>query len=376
MKKFLFLGWILAAALTACDKDNEQNETGTCPVSDIELPQSNAQNPIEPGSTVEIRGYGFEADCEIWLFEETRAAASAGVKAEILEISASALRFTAPDLSGPQSIELRQNGGAWRIGSLFFSEEEKEEEKPEEETPVDILPRRISRIKITYPGDLSLVQRFAYDEQGRIASITETDQQYNAYPGATAQDEVTVFAYESDRIVITEPSGARSILSLTDGRVTTISGVAFNDHYPDDYAFTYDANGYIATSTWIQNPDKTYSAKSIYTVEEGCLTQVREAEDSGEWYGGNASYTNNPERPNNLNIDLFGISDFITTTDLDRIYLVGAGGNRLKKLPSTIDYGENGIDTYRYTTEGEYISKIEIDEDGEPLTILEIFYEK
>ena len=78
---------------------------------------------------------------------------------------------------------------------------------------------------------------------------------------------------------------------------------------------------------------------------------------------------------NNLNIDLFGISDFITTTDLDRIYLVGAGGNRLKKLPASVDYGENGVDTYRYTMEGEYISKIEIDEDGEPLTILEIFYE-
>ena len=368
MKKFLFLGWLLAAAsLTACDKDNEQNGDGPCPVTDIELPQSSEQTPIVPGSTIEIRGNGFKADCEIWLFEETRAAASAGVKAEILEVSASALRFTAPDLCGPQSIELRQNNGAWRIGTLVFPEEE-------EETPVEILPRRISHIKITYPDDLSFVQQFAYDEQGRIASITETDQQY-AYPGTTAQDEVTTFAYESDRIVITEPSGAQSILTLVDNRTTAITGVAHNDHYPDDYAFSYDVNGYIATSTWTQNPDKTYSAKSIYTVVNGCMTQVREDEDSEEWYGGNASYTNNPEQTNNLNIDLFGISDFITTTDLDRIYLVGAGGNRLKKLPSTVDYGEDGIDTYRYTMEGEYISKIEIDEDGEPLTILEIFYE-
>ena len=368
MKKFLFLGWLLAAAsLTACDKDNEQNGDGPCPVTDIELPQSSEQTPIVPGSTIEIRGNGFEDDCEIWLFEETRTAASAGVKAEILEVSASIVRFTAPDLSGAQSIELRQNNGAWRIGTLVFPEEE-------EETPVEILPRRISHIKITYPDDLSFVQQFAYDEQGRIASITETDQQY-AYPGTTAQDEVTEITYESDRIVITEPSGAQSILTLADGRATAITGVAFNDNYPDDYAFTYDANGYIATSTWTQNPDKTYSAKSLYTVVNGCMTQVREAEDSGEWYGGNASYTNNPERMNNLNIDLFGISDFITTTDLDRIYLVGAGGNRLKKLPASVDYGENGVDTYRYTMEGEYISKIEIDEDGEPLTILEIFYE-
>lgn len=365
MKKLLFLGWLLAAALTACDKDNGQDGAGPCPVIDIELPQSSAQAPIEPGSTVEIRGYGFEADCEIWFFEETRTAASAGVQAEILEVSASALRFTAPDLCGPQSIELRQDGGAWSIGTLVFPEEE--------EQPAEILPRRISHIKVTYPDDLSFVQQFAYDEQGRITSITKTDQQY-AYPGTTAQDEVTEISYENDRIVITEPSGAQSILTLADGRATTITGVAANNHYPDDYTFTYDANGYIATSTWIENPEKTYSAKSIYTVVNGCMTQVREAEDSEEWYGGNASYTNNPERPNNLNIDLYGISDFITSTDLDRIYLVGAGGNRLKKLPSTVDYGENGIDTYRYTMEGEYISKIEIDEDGEPLTILEIFY--
>ena len=263
MKKFLFLGWLLAAAsLTACDKDNEQNGDGPCPVTDIELPQSSEQTPIVPGSTIEIRGNGFEDDCEIWLFEETRTAASAGVKAEILEVSASIVRFTAPDLSGAQSIELRQNNGAWRIGTLVFPEEE-------EETPVEILPRRISHIKITYPDDLSFVQQFAYDEQGRIASITETDQQY-AYPGTTAQDEVTTFAYESDRIVITEPSGAQSILTLVDNRTTAITGVAHNDHYPDDYAFSYDANGYIATSTWIQNPEKTYSAKSIYTVVNGC----------------------------------------------------------------------------------------------------------
>ena len=365
MKKLLFLGWLLAAALTACDKDNEQ-EDGPCPVTDIELPQSSDQTPIKPGSTIEIRGNGFDAECEIWLFEETEDTKAAGVQTEILEVSASVVRFLAPDLCGSQSVELRQNGGAWRIGTLIFPKEE--------DLPIEILPQRISHIKITYPGDLSFVLQIAYDEQGHITSITETDQQY-AYPGPTPQDEVTNFAYESDHIVITEPSGAQSILTLVNNRTTAITGVAHNDHYPDDYAFSYDVNGYIATSTWTQNPDKTYSAKSIYTVVNGCMTQVREDEDSEEWYGGNASYTNDPERPNNLNIDLFGISDFITTTDLDRIYLVGAGGNRLKKLPASVDYGENGVDTYRYTMEGEYISKIEIDEDGEPLTILEIFYE-
>lgn len=241
---------------------------------------------------------------------------------------------------------------------------------------IEILPRRVSHIQITYPGEESFVQRLAYDEQGRLVTSTETDRQY-AYPGAGSfEDEVTTFTYETDRIVITEPSGAQSILALEQGRASTITGVALNNHYPDNYTFDYSADGYIAASTWIQNPEQVYSAKSLYTVENGCLTQVREAEDSESWYGGNASYTNDPERPNNLNIDLYGISDFITSTDLDRIYLVGAGGKRLQRLPARIDYGENGTDVYRYTTDGDYISKIEIDEDGAPLVTLEIFYEE
>ena len=243
-------------------------------------------------------------------------------------------------------------------------------------TDIEILPRRVSHIRINYPGEESFVQRFAYDDQGRVVSSTETDRQF-AYPGAgSLEDEVTTFTYETDRIVITEPSGARSILTLQEGRTSAITGVAQNNHYPDNYTFDYSADGYIAASTWIQNPEQVYSAKSLYTVVDGCLTQVREAEDSESWYGGNASYTNDPDRPNNLNIDLYGISDFITSTDLDRIYLVGAGGKRLQRLPARIDYGENGTDVYRYTTDGDYISRIEIDEDGEPLVTLEIFYEE
>ena len=64
MTNFLFWGCPPAPpALTACDKDNEQNGDGPCPVTDIELRQSSEQTPIVPGSTIEIRGNGFEDDC-------------------------------------------------------------------------------------------------------------------------------------------------------------------------------------------------------------------------------------------------------------------------------------------------------------------------
>lgn len=81
-------------------------------------------------------------------------------------------------------------------------------------------------------------------------------------------------------------------------------------------------------------------------------------------------------RLNNLNIDLFGMSDFIDETDLDRIYLFGAGGNRFKTLPVKIDYGEDGVTTYRYEMDGEYISRIDKFQENELTSILEIFYEE
>ena len=56
-------------------------------------------------------------------------------------------------------------------------------------------------------------------------------------------------------------------------------------------------------------------------------------ENSEEWYRGTLTYENAPARLNNLNIDLFGISEFFSEGDFDRIYLFGVGGNRLRTLP-------------------------------------------
>lgn len=367
MKKLLILGSFVAATLlTACDNDNDRNDAGPCPVTDIEMPQSSAQNPIEPGSEIVIHGNGFVADCEIWLVPASKEVAA--IQAEILQVTDSEVRFLAPLVTGPQTVELRQNGGAWNIGSLTFTEETK---------PSGILPKRISHIKITYPDDLTFVNRYAYDEQGRIISITRTEQQ-SVIPGQTFTDEETTISYETDRIIFTEPSGAQSILALTDGRTTEISGIPDEQEseYPDNYAFTYNADGYIATSFWTENPEQKLSAKSIYTIENGLLTQVRTIGDSEESDSETRTYTYDPEQPNNLNIDLYGLNDFNSATDLDRIYLVGAGGTRLQSLPTRIESSEDGTETYRYTMEGEYISKIEIDEEGEPVTILEFFYEE
>lgn len=369
MKKHSFFLTLIAITLLAsCSNDNEPDDTMQCPVSGIELPESSTQAPVTPGSTITIRGNGFASDCEIWLYAVEAAKTTEGVQAEIENVTSASLSFIAPSVAGLQSVELRQDGGTWRLGELTFPAEE-------EDLPLEILPKRISHIRVTWIEDMTFVLRYTYDTEGRIIAITKTDQQSD-YEDGPFEDEVTNIEYASDRIIVTEPEGSQLIHTLTNGRTTSIVGISNNGSYPSDYTFSYDENGYLAESRWIENPDHEYSAESVYTIIDGSLVRVQEKENSEEWYGGNAIYENDPVRLNNLNIDLFGISDFIDHADFDNVYLYGAGGKRLRTLPIKIDYGDDGISTYRYEMDGKYISQIEkYDEDGELSERLEFFYD-
>ena len=369
MKKHLFFLTLIAITLlTGCSKDNGPDNTSPCPVTGIELPESSAQVPVTPGSTITIRGNGFASDCEIWLYAVEAAKTTEGVQAEIENVTSASLSFIAPSVAGLQSVELKQDGGTWRLGELTFPAEE-------EDLPLEILSKRISHIRVTWIEDMTFVLRYTYDTEGRIIAITKTDQQSD-YEDGPFEDEMTSIEYASDRIIVTEPEGSQLIHTLMNGRTTSIVGVYNNGSYPSDYTFSYDKNGYLAESTWIENPDHEYSAESVYTIIDGSLVRVQEKENSEEWYGGNAIYENDPVRLNNLNIDLFGISDFIDHADFDKIYLYGVGGKRLRTLPIKIDYGDDGISTYRYEMDGKYISQIEkYDEDGELSERLEFFYD-
>lgn len=371
MRKFLF--FVMAAVLfCGCDKE-EGGDNLPCPVTEVSVPASSEENPVSPGSSVTIQGQGFTANSEIWLRAITRAA---DVQAEVTDVTATTVTFTAPDVSGEQNILLKQDGGEWILGVLLFPEVPNTPGGDEEEPA--ILPTRISHVRVTWEEDMTFVLRYTYDAEGRIVTITETDQQYNfeGAPDESFEDEVTTIEYAPDRIVVTEPEGAQSIYALADGRTTAITSIPGGGVYLSDYTFSYDENGYIAESTWVENPGGEYSAESVYTVIDGSLVRVQEKESSQEWYGGNAIYENDPVQLNNLNIDLFGMSDFIDETDLDRIYLFGAGGNRFKTLPVKIDYGEDGVTTYRYEMDGEYISRIDKFQENELTSILEIFYEE
>lgn len=361
MKKTLF-SLFAALALCAC----ESSVDAPCPVTGIELPASSASAPVMPGETVTIRGVGFEPDCTVALHS-----GDSSVQAEVLEVTASALSFRAPILSGRQRVVLTQSGGSWNLGELVFP-------RPEE-LPLDILPRRISHVRVTETDceDGQLYQtytiRYAYDAQGRIVEIRETDMQY-IYEGAPADqiwdDVVTTVEYAADRIIATE-AGERTVFELTDG-LTKKMTIGFGSGGTEEYfAFTYSTEGYLTACAFSTSDGD--SDRTTYTVVDGSRVKQEVISNGDSW---SMVFENSPTQLNNLNIDLFGIISF-NNDGSHMLYRFGVGGCRLRTLPvKVIDDGYTVC--YRYTMDGDYISKIEeFDEEEEGTTLsLEIFYEE
>lgn len=351
MKKLVFF-LLAAVALCGCESNDEP-----CPVTGIVLPVSSATSPIMPGETVTISGVGFASDCSILLRNDT-----ADVEAEIIEVTAASLRFRAPMVSGTQSVILTQNGGSWNLGNLVFPQLEQ------------ILPKRVSRIQMTMPdedGSFNTTIRYSYDNEGRIVSIHEHGEE--AYDGNVYVDETeSTIEYTIDRVTVNDITYNETYyFELTDGRATS---------YIDDVdktLYTYDSNGYISKSiTHDLYDNDTYTTS--YTVVDGSLTEIKEID---EFY---VTLENDPARPNNLNIDLFGLDDFLlANNDHFMNCLLGINGERFRTLPTKITCkDDDGTQTYiyRYTMDGEYISKIEIYKERKGKQELdsrfEFFYEK
>ena len=116
-KVFVF---VMAAVFCGCDRKREAR---------ISVPRNwkwrayphrrDRKSPASPGSSVTIQGQGFTANSEIWLRAITRAA---DVQAEVTDVTATTVTFTAPDVSGEQNILLKQDGGEWILGVLHFPE--------------------------------------------------------------------------------------------------------------------------------------------------------------------------------------------------------------------------------------------------------------
>lgn len=361
MKKLVFF-LLATVALCGCESNDEP-----CPVTGVELPASSAENPVQPGETVTISGIGFAPDCGILL-----RSGKTDTETEILEVTASTLRFRAPIVSGTQSVILTQNGGRWNLGKLIFPQADK--------IPFRILPKRVSRIQATAPdeeGNFNSTIRYGYDSEGRIVSIHERWEE--AYDDNVYSDETELtIEYTVDRVTMNNVTENETYyFDLTDGRATSL----ISSGYVDNASYTYDSNGYIS-KVFLYNPDDGYENHLVYTVVDGSLTEIKgiEEPETVEQF----TLKNDPAQSNNLNIDLFGLYEFLLKSDdLSMTCLLGINGERFRALPTKItgkDFDGAFTYIYRYTRNGEYISKVELYEERKGKQKLmyrwEFFYEE
>ncbi|MDE5963631.1 MAG: hypothetical protein K2G58_06385 [Alistipes sp.] len=234
-----------------------------------------------------------------------------------------------------------------------------------------ILPRCVSHIRVTKFDHVAYVLRFVYDEQGRIVSVMESDAHEDA--------KTTTVEYDEDRMTVTDPT-SKFVYDLADGRAVSMEGswsetMEFSGCCTG--TFSYDEAGYLIGRTYRNDADVEY--ENIFTIVDGCLDGWKRLMEGEELEMTNE---NDSARLNNLNIDLFGLSEFTFYEVASGVRLYGIGGERVRTLPVRTDCrwlqqsDAPEYRTYSYRMEGEYISHIEIrNECGERIH-LDFFYEE
>ena len=356
MKKFLFF---IIVALLFCGCDKNEGGDPECPITDVSLPVSSAENPVRPGTEVTISGKGFTQSCEIWLHSVTEVkAAGAEVKAAVTSVTALAITFTAPEVYGAQTVVLKQNGDAWELGKIYFPA---------------ILPKKITKIVSAFDSETQTTE-YTYDEAGRVKQIDKTEE-YDGYNSTSttsieyAQNRVTVRYGKHD-----DPDFAQDIFHQENGHAT-------NSRYSEsDYEcktkYFYGDNGYLTTAeiTEIQT-DREDTHTIALTIKNDCLEKYSDEE------GYSIGYTPNTAVPNNLNLDLLGFDEFMDDIDegVAETYWLGIGGTRTKYLPEQLTVtdweGDQFTIKYEYIFDGEYISEIRMMSD-DMIHTLKLYYEE
>ncbi len=326
MKKLLFFVAAAATLLCGCNKDDR----GALPVADVDLPTSSAENPITAGSPVTIQGKGFTHGSEIWLRALTKAAAG-DVQATVTEVTAAAITFTAPRVAGEQGVILKQDGGEWNLGTLYFT------------ATNEILPRKLTRIVTAYPDEEDKdVDEFTYDDQGRLASIAFDPER---------RDDMIRIEYAENRVVV-KGSGTKNAYRLEKGR-TVSSECEFHDQKRIVTTYAYDANGFLSEMV----EKGTESSAYVYrqTFQNNSLIQC---EGQGEGWSESVRITPDKTIPNNLNLDLCAFlllaADVIDNEEMLMPYQLGVAGNRSSCLPKqcVMTYKDDErTDTNTYTFE-------------------------
>ncbi len=371
---------MLAAALfCGCDKDDVP-----CPVTEISVPASSAENPVQPGSSVTIKGKGFTDTSEIWLRGTDHAAE---VHVEITDISTASLTFTAPEVSGEQNVILKQDGGEWSLGKLYFVELD------------GILPKKLVKIVATSRWDEdtyteTCTTKYTYDEKGRLSKIDMVDEDHSVYEIEYTHSvyEIEYTANEITMRINGEHEKWHNVFSLKNGRAATCVEVETEADYKHETEYSYGSNSYLSGFVCKKTDEESSdSYKGTLTFGEGGYLKTYDVKqvnfEAENYIPYSIEFTPNKNVRNNLNLDLMGCSDFMEEIEEEAIvyaYLLGIGGKRTTYLPqqlTLIEGDEVGnskyIIKYDYKFNGDYLSEIlmDVSEDGYYLT-MKLYYEE
>lgn len=289
------------------------------------------------------------------------------MQAEVTGRSATEITFLAPEVSGVQTVVLKQNGGEWSLGKMYFAEEPDLDD-------LELLPRKVSRMKLVYFDKYQEFETsYLYDDRGNIIGMTETEMQgetvYGTYDYRLTADGISMTWKSESTTDFTDIRNFR----LTNGRVSSYTqtyeevGKEYSSETTAD--ITYDTKGYVQAISIEENSTNSDNETGIvcsqFDMEVFGGTLVRMNFKSDDWM---YAMELTPKQPNNLNIDLFGIILSLYYDEVSfQLMTMNAGGTRLRTLPAQIvetweDNEERGAARYlfEYEMNGDYILKITV----------------
>ncbi len=122
MNKLLLIVAIISLSLTSCSEDDNINNDNSIAITEIQLPESDTENPFIAGSSITIKGKGFTKSSEIW-FRIVTTKSTSDVKAVVTAFTDMQIIFTAPDIEGTQSIVHKQHDKEQVLGEMIFTKE-------------------------------------------------------------------------------------------------------------------------------------------------------------------------------------------------------------------------------------------------------------
>lgn len=312
-------------------------------------------------------------------------------QATVSNVTTTAITFIAPAVSGEQAVILKQDGGTYELGRLFFAEE------PEPED-LELLPKKVARTRTTYYGKFMIYETtYQYGADRNVIGMLENEMQdetvYGTNDYRSTADGISM-TWKSD--VDPDYTDIRTY-RITDERVSSYTQTykdAAKEYCSETIAdVSYDTKGYVNEIVFVEKYTDAESSETNHgrwDIEVSGGTLIR-----GTWaidYGWEYTMNVTPGQVNNLNIDLWGLILSLYDDEVSFMPMtMNYGGKRFQKLPAQIviswkDGDETGTDKYEieYEMNGEYISKVivkcpedEVDEYNKGLyATVEVFYEE